>query len=84
MHYISQFYFRKFGFETIDNPKTKKKRKRGIRVYTLNKESVRNKKCIIERRKPNTLCNIYQYNRQDQETLLSKLETLVRYQLMQS
>ena len=65
MHYISQFYFRKFGFETIDNPKTEKKRKRGIRVYTLNKEAVRNKKCIIERRKPNTLCNIDKYNTQD-------------------
>lgn len=89
MHYISQFYFRKFGFETRDNPKTEKERKRGIRVYTLNKKAAcilprgiyssdkeisAKPKCIIERRKPNTLCNIYQYNSQDQETLLSKLE----------
>ena len=74
MHYISAFHLRKFGFETIDNPKTKKKRKKGIRVYTLNKEAIRNKKCIIERRKPDTLCKIYKYNTQEQETLLSKLE----------
>ena len=74
MHYISAFYFRKFGFETIDNPKTEKKRKKGIRVYTLNKESVQNKECIIERKKPDTLCNIDKYNTQDQETLLSKME----------
>ena len=74
MHYISAFYFRKFGFETIDNPKTEKKRKKGIRVYTLNKEYVRNKKCIIERRNPDALCNISKYNTQDQETRLSKVE----------
>ena len=74
MHYISAFYFRKFGFETIDDPKTEKKRKKGIRVYTLNKEAVRNEKCIIERGNPDTLCNIGKYNTQDQETLLSKME----------
>ena len=74
MHYISAFYFRKFGFETIDNPKTAKKRKKGIRVYALNKETVQNKECIIERRNPDSLCNIDEYNTQDQETLLSKLE----------
>lgn len=74
MHYISAFYFRRFGFETIDNSKTKKKRKKGIRVYVLNKEDALNKKCIIERRKPGTLCNIDKYNTQDQETLLSKVE----------
>ena len=52
MHYISAFYFRKFGFETIDNPKTEKKRKKGIRVYALNTEETLKKKCIIERRNP--------------------------------
>ena len=91
MHYISAFYFRKFGFETIDNPKTEKKRKRGIRVYTLNKKAAcrlprgmysadkeisAEPKCIIERRKPKSLCNIDKYNTQEEETLLSRLENI--------
>lgn len=91
MHYISAFYFRKFGFETIDDPKTEKKRKRGIRVYTLNKKAAcrlprgmysadkeisAEPKCIIERRNPETLCNIDKYNTQEEETLLSRLENI--------
>ena len=89
MHYISQFYFRRFGFETRDNPKTEKERKRGIRVYTLNKKAAcklprgvyssdkelsAKSNCIIERRNPSTLCNIDNYNTQNEETLLSKTE----------
>lgn len=89
MHYISQFYFRRFGFETRDNPKTEKERQRGIRVYTLNKKAAcilprgmyssdkeisAKSKCIIERRNPETLCNIDKYNTQEEEPLLSIVE----------
>ena len=89
MHYISQFYFRRFGFETRDNPKTEKEKKKSIRVYTLNKKAAcilprgmyssdkeisAKSKCIIERRNPESLCNEYQYNTQEEETLLSKME----------
>ena len=89
MHYISQFYFRRFGFETRDNPKTEKERQRGIRVYTLNKKAAcilprgmyssdkeisAKSKCIIEQRNPETLCNIDKYNTQEEEPLLSIVE----------
>ena len=75
-HYISSFYLKKFGFETIDNPKTEKQRKKGIRVYALKKEDVLNKKCIVERRNPKTLCSIKGYNTQDQEYRFDRMENI--------
>lgn len=69
-HYLPAFYIRRFGFETVKNPKTEKQKKNGIRVFTLNKKGE------TQKRNPQTLCRIAGFNTEEQETLFGKTEKI--------